>query len=396
MQDIARLQLKPRMEKRLRGGHLWVYSNEIDTAKTPLKGVEAGAVVDIHGSKGHFLGRATVNPATLISARVLSLQPDLIDSAFFRSRFRQALALRDAFFNQPFYRLVHSEGDFLPGLIVDRFDNILVIEVNTAGMEALQPIWEPALREVTGATELIFKTDSSGRQLEGLNTAESSDASRIVTVPESGVAIQCDLKRGQKTGWFYDQRPHRELFSRMAVDKRVLDVFSYVGGWGLSAANNHATDVTCVDASAPALDQLHDTAKAHDFQVATICDDALKAMRLLRDEGRQFDLIVVDPPALIKRKKDFDAGREHYARLNHLALQLLAPGGILFASSCSHHLPSSTLLSLVQREASRLGRPLQLFHSGGAGPDHPVHPAMPETAYLKTFAFRALTNEGEK
>ncbi len=390
MTEALRLNLKPRMEKRLRGGHVWVYSNEIDTQTTPLKGLEPGAIVDVYGSRGHFQGRGTVNPATLIAVRLLTREPVAIDGAFFAHRFRQALTLREYLYDQPYYRLVHSEGDALPGLVIDRFGDLLVVEVNTAGMEALQPVWEPVLREVTGARELIFKRNSSGRQLEGLATDDNDTEPCILEVPENGLGLKCDIRGGQKTGWFYDQRPHRELFARLARDQDVLDVFSYVGGWGLGAAAHGARSVTCVDASASALQQLEATARDAGLSVETHCADALETLRGLRDEQRQFGLIVVDPPALIKRKKDFDAGREHYARLNHVALQTLAPGGILFASSCSHHMPAETLLGLVQREAARLGRTLQMFHSGGAGPDHPVHPAMPETAYLKTFAFRAL------
>lgn len=389
MHEPVRLNLKPRMEKRLRGGHVWVYSNEVDTQSTPLKGLAPGSVVDVYASKGHFQGRGTVNPSTLIAVRLLTRQPEALDTAFFRARFQQALALREALYDAPCYRLVHSEGDALPGLVVDRFDDLLVVEVNTAGMEALQPLWEPALREVTQAARILYKRNSSGRQLEGLATDEEAADACIVEVPENGLRLHCDVQGGQKTGWFYDQRPHRELFARLAAGQDVLDVFSYVGGWGLGAAAHGARSVTCVDASASALQQLQNTAQANGLTVETQCADALESLRALRDQERKFGLIVVDPPALIKRKKDFDAGREHYARLNHVALQTLAPGGILFASSCSHHMPAETLLGLVQREAARLGRPLQLFHSGGAGFDHPVHPAMPETAYLKTFAFRA-------
>lgn len=384
------LYLNPRMEKRLRGGHLWVYSNEIDTHRSPLKGLEPGSVVDVCASKGYFLGRGTVNPATLIAVRLLSRQQEEIDAAFFERRLSRALQLRQTLYPSPWYRLVHSEGDGLPGLVVDRFDDTLVIEVNTAGMQALQPIWEPVLRQLTGARELIFKQDSSGRRLEGLPTEGEDSTPRQVAVPENGMALHCDLGGGQKTGWFYDQRPHRELFARLAQGKRVLDVFSYVGAWGLGAAAHGALSVHCVDASAPALTQLEATAAAAGLDVQTLQGDALQTLIAQRDMGRQFDLIVVDPPALIKRKKDFEAGREHYARLNHVALQILAPGGLLFASSCSHHMPAETLLAMVQREASKLGRSLQLIHSGGAGPDHPVHPAMPETAYLKTFALRDI------
>lgn len=386
----VRLKLKPRTEKRLRGGHLWVYSNEVDTASTPLKGLEPGAVVDIHSSKGYFLGRGTANPATLIAARILRRDDGPLDADHFAQRIRHALALRETLFPTPHYRLVHGEGDGLPGLIADRFDDTLVVEINTAGMEALRPVWEPVLLDITGATRLIDKRNSSGRQLEGLDTHEPDAPPCIATVPENGVDVLCDLAGGQKTGYFFDQRPHRALFARLAAGRRVLDVFSYVGAWGLGAAQAGAASVLCVDASQPALAHLATAADRAKLAVATRCGDALETLRSLRDDGDTFDLIVVDPPALIKRKKDFDSGREHYARLNHVALQCLAPGGVLFASSCSHHLPADTLLAMVQREAARLDRTLQVIHSGGAGADHPVHPAMPETAYLKTFALRAL------
>lgn len=391
MLDSLKLYLKPREERRLRGGGLWIYSNQIDTARSPLKGLAPGSVVDVHDSRGQCIGRGTVNPATLIAVRLLSRQAVDIDQAFFEARFSQALVWRERCYSQPCYRLVHGEGDLLPGLIVDRYADVLVVQENTAGMAALRPLWLPALRAVTGAGSVLLRNDNPARVLEGLPTKDEwlGPAVDTVEIEESGVRHRCDLGGGQKTGWFYDQRPNRELFARLAPGQRVLDVFSYIGGWGLGAAAAGAASVCCVDASASALAALDATAAAAGWPVTTRCGDATAELRALRDEGARFDLIVVDPPALIKRRKDFEAGREHYARLNHLALQILAPGGVLFAASCSHHMPADTLQEMVQREAARLQRPLQCFYQHGAGPDHPVHPAMPETAYLKVFGFRA-------
>ncbi len=391
-EPVATLRLNPRESSRLRKGQLWIYSNQIDTRRTPLRGLPPGAVVDVIDDKGRFVGRGTANPATLISVRLLSREPVSLDREFFVSRLERALVWRGRCYAAPYYRLVHSEGDELPGLIVDRYGPVLAVQVNTAGMEALRALWLPPLQELCGASSILLRNDNPARALEGLPAEDEwvGPPVEAVDVPEAGLRHRVSLAQGQKTGWFYDQRPNRELFARLAQGARVLDVFSYVGGWGLAAAAAGADRVLCVDASRPALDQLEATAAAHDLAVETRCGDALEQLRALRDAGESFDHIVVDPPALIKRRKDFDAGREHYARLNHVALQLLAPGGMLFAASCSHHMPADTLLQMVQREAARLGRRLQCVHQGGAGPDHPVHPAMPETAYLKVFALRDL------
>lgn len=392
-EPVATLRLNPRESSRLRKGQLWIYSNQIDTRRTPLRGLPPGAIVDVVDEKARFVGRGTVNPATLISVRLLSREPAAVDGDFFASRLRRALDWRARGHTEPYYRLLHGEGDELPGLIVDRYGPVLVAQANTAGMDLLRELWLPPLMDLCGASSLLLRNDNPARALEGLPAEDEwiGPPVEAVEVPESGLRHRISLAQGQKTGWFYDQRPNRELFARLAGGARVLDVFSYVGGWGLGAAAAGAARVLCIDASRAALDQLEATAAAHDLRVETRCGDALEQLRALRDAGEVFDHIVVDPPALIKRRKDFEAGREHYARLNHVALQLLAPGGMLFAASCSHHMPAETLLQMVQREAARLGRRLQCVHQGGAGPDHPVHPAMPETAYLKVFALRDLS-----
>lgn len=386
------LRLRPREQHKLRRGSLWVYSNQIDTKATPIKGHAPGGLVDLEDSQGRWLARGCLNPATLIAVRILSRQAVDIDAEFFAQRIQQALAARKALYAEPFYRLIHGEGDYLPGLIVDRFAEVLVVQENTAGMAALRAVWLPVLRDLTGVRSVLFRNANPARQLEGLPEDDEWVGAEVgqVELVESGVRHRCDLNAGQKTGWFYDQRPHRELFARLAAGKRVLDVFSYLGGWGLGAAAQGADSVDCVDSSAGVIQALQAAAEAAGLSVQTHAAEATQTLRAMRDAGRNFDLIVVDPPALIKRRKDFAKGREHYARLNHLALQLLAPGGVLFAASCSHHMPADELLDVVQREAAKLGRQLSVFHRGGAGPDHPVHPALPETAYLKVFALREV------
>nr|MBV6630327.1 class I SAM-dependent rRNA methyltransferase [Oceanococcus sp. HetDA_MAG_MS8] len=390
--QIPVLRLKPREQHKLRRGSLWVYSNQIDTKVTPIRERAPGELIDLEDAQGQWLARGYMNPATLIAVRILCREPVTIDADFFAQRLRQALAAREAVYTAPFYRLVHGEGDYLPGLVVDRFGDVLVVQENTAGMAALRDVWLPVLQELTKASAVLFRNANPARQLEGLPEADEWVGAAVahVEVEESGVTHRCDLGAGQKTGWFYDQRPHRELFAGMASGRRVLDVFSYLGGWGLGAAAHGAQSVDCIDASAVATQALLQAARNAELSVQAHAEEASKALRRMRDAGRQFDLIVVDPPALIKRRKDFAKGREHYARLNHLALQVLAPGGVLFAASCSHHMPADELLAVVQREASKQGRQFSVFHRGGAGPDHPVHPALPETAYLKVFGLREI------
>lgn len=391
-EHIPVLRLRPREQHKLRRGSLWLYSNQIDTKATPIRELPPGALVDLEDSQGRWLARGCLNPATLIAVRVLSRQAIAIDSEFFQRRFSQALAARAALYSEPYYRLIHGEGDYLPGLIVDRFGDVLVVQENTAGMAALRAVWLPALIAETRARSVLFRNANPARQLEGLPAEDEWVGPPVerVELIENGICHRCDLNAGQKTGWFYDQRPHRELFAQLASGQQVLDVFSYLGGWGLGAAAHGARSVDCVDSSASAIQALEAAAEAAGLSVQTHTAEATQALRSLRDAGRSFDLIVVDPPALIKRRKDFAKGREHYARLNHLALQVLQPGGTLFAASCSHHMPAEELLAVVQREASKLGRQFSVFHQGGAGPDHPVHPALPETAYLKVFALREV------
>ena len=390
--SLPALRLKAHEERRLRAGHLWVYSNEVDIAQTPLKAFAAGALCRIEEARGKPLGVGYVNPNTLLCARVLSGKGDAkIDADWFVRRIESALALRQRIYPTPHYRLLYGESDGVPGLVVDRYGDLLVAQFTTAGMEALKaPVLE-ALQAALKPRGMILRNDGAMRELEGLPLYEEI----IGEVPDGAEVIESDcrfaapIRSGQKTGWFYDQRDNRDRLARYVRGGRVLDVFSYVGAWSVRAAKAGAASVTCVDSSEPALQQAHGNAERNGIELEALQGEALDVLKLLRSEGRQFEVVIVDPPALIKRKKDFEAGLEHYATLNRAALNLLTPDGVLVSCSCSHHMDGESLQRVLLRESRRLGRRLQILEQGAQGPDHPVHPAIPETRYLKAFFCRA-------
>ncbi|MDP9140851.1 MAG: class I SAM-dependent rRNA methyltransferase [Pseudomonadota bacterium] len=386
------LKLKPREERRLRAGHLWVYSNEIHT-DDKFRTIEAGTLCRVTDSRDKPLGTGYVNPRTLLTVRLLSSDGRaVIDQAWFERRLHAALDLRTRLYSEPHYRLVFGESDGLPGLVVDRFGDYCVVQITTAGMELLKPQILAALQAVIKPTGIVLRNDSGARELEGL----SSYVEVIGTVPtpvevlEDGLRYLVDLQAGQKTGFFFDQRDNRARLQRYVSGRSVLDVFSYVGAWAQRAAQYGASSVTCIDSSQPALDAALASAELNTLKIEAIRADALDGLKALRAEGRTFDVVIVDPPALIKKRRDFDNGIEHYAALNRAAMHLLSTDGILISCSCSHHLEADDLQRILLRESRTTGRRLQILEQGGQGADHPVHPAIPETRYLKAFVCRAL------
>lgn len=386
------LKLKKNEERRLRAGHLWVFSNEIETDDR-FRRLIPGSLCRLEDNRGKPLGVGYVNPHALLSLRLLSGNPDAsIDVAWFARRIEAALALRSRLYPTPHYRLVYGEADGLPGLVVDRYGDVLVAQISTAGMELLKPQITDALNQVLKPRAIQYRNDVAMRELEGLPAyiEDIGPLPETAEVIEGGVRFAVPLQGGQKTGWFFDQRDNRDRLARYVKGARVLDVFSYAGGWALRAAALGAKEVTCVDSSQPALDAAQANAKINDVTLETLKGDALDVLKDLRAQGRQFDVVIVDPPALIKRKKDQEAGEAHYGALNRAAMQLLSADGVLVACSCSHHLDAETLQRILLREARAANRRLQLLEQGGQGPDHPVHPAIPETRYLKAFYARAL------
>ena len=310
-------------------------------------------------------------------------------------RLKIALALRERYFSQPCYRLVFGESDGLPGLVVDRYGEHLVAQIGTAGMEGLKDEIVAALQKVLRPASILWRNDSPVRQLEGLDRYVEPAAGRVpefLEVTEGGCRFRVSATEGQKTGWFFDQAANRDLLMPRVGGRRVLDVCSYVGAWGIRAAAAGAEEVLCVDASAQALQQVEENAVLNGVQekVSTLQADAFDALRGLKAEGRRFDVVVLDPPAFIKRRKDLKQGSLAYRRLNEAAMALTTRDGLLVTASCSFHMDRDRFLRTVQEAARHGDRYLQLLQSGQQGPDHPVHPAIPETAYLKAFYLRVL------
>ena len=392
--QLPELRLKRGEDRRLSAGHLWVFSNEVDTARTPLPGFEPGALCRVVSDRDKFLGYAYVNPHSLICARILGRDPEYPpNKSLIVHRLQVAQSLRRSLYDRPFYRLAYGESDALPGLVLDRFGDVVVGQIATAGMEAMRADVEAAVRKAIAPTALLWKNDSGARVLEGLPSYVQTafgDVPEFVEVDEGGVTFRIPLGTGQKTGWFFDQSANRLALRKYVGGARVLDVFSYLGGWGLGALRAGATEVTCVDSSVPALEGLQAAAAANGLKPATIRGDAFDVMEQLHAQKRRFDVVVIDPPAFIKRKKDIPKGEAAYRRLNQLAIQLLERDGFLVSCSCSYHLEPQQLLTAIQRAARHLDRFAQVVEVGGQAPDHPIHPAIPETRYLKANFCRAI------
>ncbi len=385
------LKLNPGRERRLQAGHLWIFSNEIDNVATPLKSFQAGQVVQVISARDQALGLATLNPHCLLCARILTRDAkEIINVDFFVKRITQALNLRESFYSQPFYRLIYSEGDYLSGLIVDRYDQTLVVQMNTAGMQAQSDNIIEALKTALKPTRIILRNDSSYRLVEGLpqeNSIVFGDDQDIF-IEENDTQFSAPALDGQKTAWFYDHRANRAEFIKWVKGKRVLDVYSYLGGWGLEAAKHGAKEVICVDRSKIALEFLEKNATLNGVKVKTKLGDAFKLLQDLADAQEKFDIVIVDPPAFIKSKKEINQGIKGYEKLNRLAMKLIKPQGLLVSASCSLHLSREELLNVIQSAAQQNHGVAQVVYQGAQAYDHPVHPAISETSYLKAFFVR--------
>jgi 23S rRNA (cytosine1962-C5)-methyltransferase len=393
------LVLKRGEERRLAAGHPWVFSNEIDTGHSPLSAFAPGELATISTHRGDFVGYAYVNPHALICARILSREAaHPVDQALIEERLQRALALRTRLGAAPYYRWVFGESDALPGLVLDRYGDVVVGQIATAGMEALKEEVAAAVRAVLDPAVLYWKNDTAARDLEQLPQEAQLAFGTVpdeLTVMESGLTFHAPLVHGQKTGWFYDQTANRARLARYLVPgARVLDVCSYAGAWGISALRAGAARACCVDSSQSALDFAAANAARNGLAVETLRADAFEALRTLADRGERYDLVILDPPAFIKRKKDIPQGQAAYRKLNQLALGLLGAEGTLVSCSCSYHLAPEELMSAIQGAARHSGRFVQILEAGGQSPDHPVHPAIPETRYLKAFFCRVTRDVG--
>lgn len=390
------LKLKSQADRRLRAGHLWIYSNEVDTQASPLKQFAPGEQVVVESAAGKPLGLAYVNPHSLICGRLFSRDTRYpLNKSLLVHRLNMALSLRQALTDKPFYRLVYGDSDFLPGLVVDRFGDVLVVQTATAGMEAVRDEVVAALVQVLQPAGILLKNDSRIRRAEDLPESVEVAFGTVperVDIEENGVRFAVPVMQGQKTGWFYDHRASRARLADYVRGRSVLDVFSYIGGWGVQAAAFGASAVTCIDSSEFALDGVEHNAALNgvEARVGTLQGSAFDAMKMLLEEGQRFDVVVVDPPAFIPKRKDIKQGEQAYRRANELALRLLNKNGVLVSASCSMHLERGRLTDILRASARHLDRELQILEQGGQSFDHPVHPAIPETDYLKAVFARVL------
>lgn len=385
------LRLLPRADRRVRLGHAWIFSNEVDIARTPLTGFSPGDLAAVRDAYGKPIGIAYVNPGALICARVLTSDVKAqIDAQWWSRRLTRAVGLRNGLYGAPYYRAVYGESDGAPGLIVDRYGDVLVAQLNTAGALAMRSMILEALEQVFMPCGILLRSGGAVRQLEGIDEFDET----IGEVPESAhvhedeVVLEAPLRKGQKTGYFFDQRDNRTRLHRYVAGRDVLDLYSYVGAWGIRAAAAGARSVTCVDSSALAIELARENASRNSLQIEAVQADAVKALEEYVAQGRQFGVVIVDPPALVKRKRDLEAGQAHYERLNRLALAVLEPGGVLVSCSCSHHMEPALLQRVILGASRSLGRRTQVLERHAHAPDHPIHPAMPETEYLKAFFVR--------
>ncbi len=390
MSALRSLRLKPEAERRLRLGHSWVYANEFE-GKLGALGLQAGQQVELITARGRSLGAAYVNPNVLIAGRLLHAPSDGFDvRAWLRQRIQGALAMRQRLGVAQAGRLIFGESDGLPGLVVDRYGPLLSAQLGTAGMAVLADEIADELRQINGVEALVWRNDAAGRELEGLPrevVVAFGEVVEPIWIEENGARFGISPISGQKTGWFFDQRDNRAALMPFVAGARVLDLFSYGGGWGVCSAAHGAHSALCVDSSGAALEAVQRNAKASGVgdRVSVLDADAFDACRQLRDAGERFDVVVVDPPAFIKRKKDAEAGTLAYRRINEAALKLVTDGGLIVSCSCSHHFSADALLDALNRAACALGVRLRVLRRLAQSADHPIHPGMPETEYLKGF-----------
>ncbi|MEO0751519.1 MAG: class I SAM-dependent rRNA methyltransferase [Pseudomonadota bacterium] len=389
------IRLKPKANVRaIRFGAPWVYDNEVVTDRR-TRAIEPGTICLLEDHDRAALALVAVNPKSRIFARVMDRDLKAsIDRAWLVEKLQAALALRETFYPSPFYRLVHAEGDGLPGVVIDRFGDIAVVQPNAAWSDRMLPALVDALQEVTGVAHVLKNAAGRARGLEGLDGESGVLAGQVpdapVAVSMNGATYLADLVEGQKTGLFYDQRPNHAFAAQAARGARVLDVFSHVGGFGLAALAQGAEHALAVDGSAAALALANDGAArmGHGARYATRQGDAFDVLTALAGEGQSFDVVICDPPAFAPSKQALEAGLRAYERVARLAATLVVPGGILGLCSCSHAADLARFRAASVRGIGRAGRRGALLHTGSAGPDHPQHPHLAESAYLKALFFR--------
>lgn len=392
---LPTVRMLPKANARaIRHGFPWVYDNEMVTDRR-TKALPAGTVALLQDSERRDLGLVAVTPGSRILCRMLDRDVTAtVDQAWFTARIAKAFQMRDRLYDAPFYRLIHAEADGLPGVVIDRFGDVVVVQPNAAWADTRLDMLVAALVEVTGVTTILKSASGRARALEGLDdeslVLRGTAPTEPLAVPMNGATYMADLLGGQKTGLFFDQRPNHAFAARLSQGARVLDVFSHVGGFSLAALAGGAASALAVDGSEPALTLAAEGAarmgQAENF--TTRKGDAFDVLGQLAQEGAQFDVVICDPPAFAPSKPALEAGLRAYERVARLAAPLVAEGGYLGLCSCSHAADLAKFRGACVRGIGRGGRTAQLIHTGYAGPDHPLMPQLAESGYLKALFFR--------
>ncbi len=386
------LYLKPKEHHRIQKGHLWVFSNELESVP---RDIAAGETVKLFTHDKKFMGVGFYNPNSLISIRLLTRNDELVDKDFFRKKFTEALKLREIVYRNDetnAYRLVHGESDGLPGLIVDRFNKAVVVQVFSAGMEVHLPLITDVLQELLNPTVIVVRNESVLRELEGLplykDVVKGDRTETVQTIHDADITYEVDLFEGQKTGFFLDQRENRRIIRKLSEGAEVLDVFTNDGGFALNALFGGATSAILVDSSQEALQRAERNANLNSFsQFSLVASDAFDMLDKMVEAKEAFNLVILDPPSFTKSRKNLPGALKAYKRLNKLGLQLLKNEGFLATASCSHHVSEEDFLQSVHQAALAAGCQLRMIHKSSQPFDHPVLLAMPETSYLKFACF---------
>lgn len=387
------LKLKKGHEKRVRAGHLWVYSNELEKFDKTLP---VGCLVDVINSKDEFVGTGFFNPNSLITVRLLTRKKEPIDREFFARRLRIARDVREKLSkHRTAYRLVHSESDFLPGLVIDKYNDSYSIQLNSAGMENYLDIITNLLIKDFNAKNIILRNDTTARELEGLprftKVLYGENVEEIIF--DGKLKMKVNLLEGQKTGIYLDQTDNRHLLIDLANDAEVLDVFCNEGGFSLAALMGGAKKVTSIDISEESLQRFRENVELNGFdinKVEMIKKDAFDLLKVFKKEGRKFDVINLDPPSFTKTKKNVPQAKKGYYVINNHAFNMIKEGGYILTSSCSHHMSESDFQEIVLTAALKAGRQYMILKIGGPSVDHPIHPRMPETRYLKFMLLKVV------
>jgi 23S rRNA (cytosine1962-C5)-methyltransferase len=387
---MEKITLKKNEERRVRQGHLWIFSNELQNAEYKAQN---GEVVEVYDSKNNFIGCGFYNANSLISIRMISKETNIDLKDFFEQRLVSSYHFRKNIYpNRSSFRMIFSESDFLPGLIIDKYNNTFVLQIYSAGIEKNIGLIVSILKEKFSAENIFTKNENYFRKLEGLPEEDIIYLGEMKNeiINDGFVKYSIDFSTSHKTGFYFDQCDNREFIGKFCKDKNVLDCFCNSGGFGLHAANGGAEKITFVDSSKTENENAKKNFELNNFSCKSefVDFDVFDYLENCVNQNKKYDVVIIDPPAFAKSKKSLPTAVKGYEKLNRLAMNVVKEEGLLFTSSCSHHLKEDAFIELINRAAVKAGKRIQLFHFNNASLDHPSLPAMEETVYLKFAGVR--------